>query len=269
MAEQVLRRMKRTELIEIIYALQQNDKMLQQENEELHRQLNDKQIRIDQSGSIAEAALSLNHIFEDAEAAAQQYLESIRNTLSPSGENQKAEVPAQQEEISNRQDEYELCSLKNQQVDAETGSGDTAGEIDKRQESDEDAEQQTSDLMGYDGLQNGRQISLEETQLECERLLSSTQLACDLLRSEAQSDCDRLWNEAQSDCDKLRNEAQSECDRMRSETEAECRRIRRETMQQARDKMDIVEKGINLALDKYPMLKEYLNEELKTGGDSQ
>ncbi len=79
MADKELRRMTRTELIEIIYALQQNERSLRTENEDLRHQLDEKLLRIEQAGSIAEAALSLNHIFEDAEAAAQQYLDSLRN----------------------------------------------------------------------------------------------------------------------------------------------------------------------------------------------
>ncbi|MCD8100688.1 MAG: hypothetical protein LUE06_08960 [Oscillospiraceae bacterium] len=78
MADKELRKMSRTELIEIIYALQQNERSLREENEELRKQLDDKLLRIEKAGSIAEAALSLNHIFEDAEAAAQQYLASLQ-----------------------------------------------------------------------------------------------------------------------------------------------------------------------------------------------
>lgn len=78
MADKELRRMNRAELIEIIYAQQQNERQLREENEELHRQLDDKLLRLEKAGSIAEAALSLNHIFEDAEAAAQQYLENCQ-----------------------------------------------------------------------------------------------------------------------------------------------------------------------------------------------
>jgi len=79
MADKELRKMNRTELIEIIYAMQQNERTLREENEKLQRLLHDKMIRLGRSGSIAEAALDLNHIFEDAEAAAQQYLESLKD----------------------------------------------------------------------------------------------------------------------------------------------------------------------------------------------
>ncbi len=76
--ERELRQMNRTELIEIIYALQQNEKNIRAENEELHNLLDDRTLRIQKAGSIAEAAMSLNHVFEDAQKAAEQYLESIK-----------------------------------------------------------------------------------------------------------------------------------------------------------------------------------------------
>lgn len=79
MADKELRKMNRTELIEIIYALQQNERSLREENEKLHCQLDDKFLRMENAGSIAEAAMSLNHVFEDAEAAARQYLDSLWN----------------------------------------------------------------------------------------------------------------------------------------------------------------------------------------------
>ncbi|MCD8188605.1 MAG: hypothetical protein LUD78_00010 [Clostridiales bacterium] len=78
MADKELRSMNRTELIEIIYALQQEERALRAENEQLRRQLEDKILRMEKVGSIAEAALSLNHIFEDADAAARQYLDSLK-----------------------------------------------------------------------------------------------------------------------------------------------------------------------------------------------
>ena len=45
---------------------------------ELEAELADRRRLIYKSGSIAEAALKLNGVFEEAEAAAQEYLENIR-----------------------------------------------------------------------------------------------------------------------------------------------------------------------------------------------
>ena len=49
----------------------------------------DRTLRLEQVGSIAEAALSLNRVFEAAQAAADQYLESV-----------KAQYPVQGTEFS-------------------------------------------------------------------------------------------------------------------------------------------------------------------------
>lgn len=93
MADKELRKMNRAELIEIIYALQQNEMMIREENGELRRRLDEKQLKINKAGSIAEAALSLNRIFEDAQNAADQYLFSLNC------------AEAQREDILNRAEE--------------------------------------------------------------------------------------------------------------------------------------------------------------------
>ncbi len=74
-----LRKMRRTELIEIIYAMQQNEKTITAECEELRSRLEERNIQIEASGSIAEAALTLNQVFENADKAAQQYLASVKS----------------------------------------------------------------------------------------------------------------------------------------------------------------------------------------------
>ena len=51
---------------------------LQEENEQLRAQLEQRQIRIDNAGSLAEAAVRLNSVMETAQAAADQYLLNIR-----------------------------------------------------------------------------------------------------------------------------------------------------------------------------------------------
>lgn len=73
-----LRRMSRGDLIDIIYQYQRREQELEAENAKLHRQLNDRDIKIQKAGSIAEAAVSLNQVFEAAQAAADQYLEVLR-----------------------------------------------------------------------------------------------------------------------------------------------------------------------------------------------
>lgn len=78
MADRELRRMRRTELVEIIYALKQSEDQLKAENAALTAQLQERQIRIENAGSIAQAALELNKVFEAAQAAADEYLHAVQ-----------------------------------------------------------------------------------------------------------------------------------------------------------------------------------------------
>ena len=73
-----LRHLNKIELLEII--LEQEKRMASLDNkiEELKRQIENREIIIEDSGSIAEAALKLNGIFEAAQKAADQYLESVK-----------------------------------------------------------------------------------------------------------------------------------------------------------------------------------------------
>ena len=71
MADRELRHMRRTELVEIIFALKQSEDQLKAENADLTAKLEQRQIHLDSAGSIAQAALELNHVFEAAQAKAE------------------------------------------------------------------------------------------------------------------------------------------------------------------------------------------------------
>ena len=64
MADRELRRMHRAELIEIIYALKQSEDQLKAQNAALTAQLQDRQLRLESAGSIAQAALDTLQNYE-------------------------------------------------------------------------------------------------------------------------------------------------------------------------------------------------------------
>ena len=96
MADRELRRMHRAELIEIIYALKQREDQLTKENAALTAQLQDRQIRLSEAGSIAQAALELNRLFEAAQAAADDYLLSVKASHPDTDPLAQAQAEAQQ-----------------------------------------------------------------------------------------------------------------------------------------------------------------------------
>lgn len=73
-----LQKLSRKELLELLIAKTRECSVLLEERNEARAKLEERNIRIEQAGSIAEAALQLNRVFEAAEAAAGQYLENVR-----------------------------------------------------------------------------------------------------------------------------------------------------------------------------------------------
>ncbi len=77
MTEKELRRMGRRDLIEIIAAQKRRELELLERLEKAEQQLGERNIRLTEAGSIAEAAMSVSGVFEAAQAAADTYLRSI------------------------------------------------------------------------------------------------------------------------------------------------------------------------------------------------
>lgn len=77
--EKDLKKLKKFELLEIMLAQGKEIDKLRKKVEEQEILLKEKNIAIEQSGSIAEASLKLTKIFEEAQKAADLYLENIKN----------------------------------------------------------------------------------------------------------------------------------------------------------------------------------------------
>lgn len=77
MTEKELRRLKRADLIEIIYKQQKIEQRLTEEVRTLQARLDDRSYRLTRAGTLAEAALSLNGVFDAAQKAADEYLLQI------------------------------------------------------------------------------------------------------------------------------------------------------------------------------------------------
>ena len=82
MTDKELRRLNRSDLLEMLIAQTEENNRLKARLEQAEAQLANRKIEIEKAGSLAEAALALNGIFQAAEAAAQQYLENIEMTNS-------------------------------------------------------------------------------------------------------------------------------------------------------------------------------------------
>lgn len=78
MTDAELKKLKRHELLQMLLEQSKTVEALKAELEEKNKLLEERSIKLAESGSIAEAALKLNDIFEAAQAAADQYLYNIK-----------------------------------------------------------------------------------------------------------------------------------------------------------------------------------------------
>ena len=96
--ERELKQLTRAELVEILYAQQKENEALKAENTKLRALLDERELHISTAGSIAEAAMQVNHVYETAQEAADQYLCSIRRLekdlkeRTADAEQEKAEI---------------------------------------------------------------------------------------------------------------------------------------------------------------------------------
>lgn len=81
MTKRELQRLSRADLLELLVAQVKENEELRERLAEAQEQLADKQIKIQQAGSIAEAAMQINRVFEAAQLAADQYLENVHRLV--------------------------------------------------------------------------------------------------------------------------------------------------------------------------------------------
>lgn len=79
MTQKELRKLKKNDMIDRLMEQEAVIEKLQLRVEELEAECRDRSIKIEQAGSLAEAALQVNGVIEAAQKAASQYLENIES----------------------------------------------------------------------------------------------------------------------------------------------------------------------------------------------
>jgi len=85
MTEKELLKLRRSELLEIMLAQSQEIDNLRQQLDEANAKIADREIRLSESGSIAEASLRLTHIFEEAQKAVDLYVDNMKRLTAQGG----------------------------------------------------------------------------------------------------------------------------------------------------------------------------------------
>ena len=93
-----LKKLTRTELLEMLLQQVEENVALRRQVEELQEALDSRTLVMQQSGSMAEAALKLNGVFDQAQQAADDYLRNIQlANAEPEAYSQKIRQEAQAE----------------------------------------------------------------------------------------------------------------------------------------------------------------------------
>ena len=150
MTEREMRHMSRVDLLNIILKQSEEINALRTENEELHGQIEDKTIAINESGSMAEACLRVNRVFEAAEAAVAQYKENIERL----SENQDLILRRKMEECR-RQAEKMLREAQSRAEATVAAAESEAEEIVKEAQARADAMLRNAGAGSVDALREG------------------------------------------------------------------------------------------------------------------
>ncbi|MDO4891448.1 MAG: hypothetical protein Q3963_08785 [Coriobacteriaceae bacterium] len=86
MPDDELKKLKRTDLLERLLELMRENEQLKSELSKARSELDDRKLDVNEAGSIAEASMKLNSVFEAAQAAADQYLDNIERLYKGRGE---------------------------------------------------------------------------------------------------------------------------------------------------------------------------------------
>lgn len=77
MTDKELHKLKRSELLELMLEQSKEITRLKRQQKAMEKQLRDREIAIQEVGSIAEASLALSKVFAEAQQAADLYLENV------------------------------------------------------------------------------------------------------------------------------------------------------------------------------------------------
>lgn len=78
MTDKEIRKLRKVELLEALVELSEENERLKEEIAELNKKLEERKVKLDSCGSIAEASLIIGRVFEAAQIAADCYLENVK-----------------------------------------------------------------------------------------------------------------------------------------------------------------------------------------------
>lgn len=79
--KKTLKKMSKLELVELLAEQERQIQFLKQQLEEKDKVIQQRTLKLNEFGNIAQAALAINEVFETAQRAADQYVDSIKTVV--------------------------------------------------------------------------------------------------------------------------------------------------------------------------------------------
>lgn len=219
MTDTELKKLRRAELLELFLEQSREVKRLNTELKEAKQALEDKKIVIDKAGSLAEASLQLNGVFDAAQKAAEQYLLNMESMM------ERTTL-----ECQNRNEESQQARIKVQEF-CDKMKQDTQDECRKQK---------------------------EETEESCKNLSQRTQDECNKLRKETEETCQNLSQRTEDECRKLKEETRESCLKQKSETQEQCQNKLEEADRMIEEKWTQISSRLEAFYQAHEGLKELI-----------
>ena len=99
MTDKELKRLSRSELLELLLIQTKETERLAKRLEKAEAMLSDRQLQMEKAGDIAHAVLEINGVMEAAQAAAQQYLDNVKRMDAEASQRAEKLMNSAREEI--------------------------------------------------------------------------------------------------------------------------------------------------------------------------
>ena len=175
MTDRELRKLSRAELLGLLLEESRENERLREQLNQANQALIGKNIALTKAGSIAEAALALNGVFDAAEQAAQQYLDNIQRL---SGEQQT------------------LCQRMEDEARQKAAEQAAQQHLDNIQRISSWAQQILCQRMEDEARQKAEE-TLTETRRRCSRMEAEAPAKCEEMTASAQQQSSAYWEDVQ------------------------------------------------------------------------
>lgn len=199
-----LKNLSRSDLLELLLAQTERVEALEVECTELKNQVDTKDIMIGKSGTLAEAAMAINRVFQAADQAAAQYLGNVMRIYD-----EQVEKNARLE----REYRQKLAMILDSAEERESPELEIESESEIPTPSEEDTVIPTEE----EPVQESTEAE-QETKANCEAMLREATEQCNAMRREAEKKCTIMLEETRLKCSEEEEKVRLECEALKTKT---------------------------------------------------